>query len=927
MTLRTRCWVSLGVFAGLLLLLAAGLLVTARQVQRLNREENLAEAIEHIAGELSYVSTDYLLNREPQQRSRWEAKDAALTAALAALKPAEPERQARVAAIRASQQRLQVVFADVTAALERAGQDSAAGIDPAFLRVSWSRMEAQTQRVVFEADQLEGLFRAEADRWARGNILLVYALVGIFGLYLVALYVLTLRRTLTVITGLQAGTRALGAGNLDARIPVTSRDELDTLGDAFNQMAASLKQITASKADLEREIAARQQTETALRTSEAETRARADELATLMDTVPAVTFIAHDIECRRMTSSRAARELLRLPEGATSSLSASDGERPATFRVLREGRELAPDKLPVQQAAASGREVRDVTLTLVFDDGTSRDLLGNAVPLRDGSGTVRGAVGAFIDITERQRAAEERARLSAEVERRAAELEATISSMAIGLIVYDQAGKAVLLNTIGRTMLPPEPFPDKTEEQPHITPWESENGQPFPLEEMPVARALRGETTHNVVMGAPSPDQKLWIAASAAPIRTPDGKMLGAVASFVDITARKRVEVALQQSKDELEQRVQARTADLAQKASQLQALTAELTLAEQRERQRLAEVLHDGLQQLLVSAKIRLHLLPRADPSGVAGGCREVIGLLEEALSASRALTGELNPPILKTGGLVAGLEWLVRWTAEKHHLAVDLQVDPGAVPDREATTLLLFQSVRELLFNVVKHAQVQAAQVEVRQQDGSLQIIVCDRGVGFDPATLPATGIGGLGLSSIRQRLEFLGGGVSIVAAPGRGCRITLTAPLQSRASERPLVAEPAAGRSTRRPGRGGMIRILLVDDHVVVRQALAQLLDAEPDLEVIGEAANGEIGVDLTKQLQPDIVLMDINMPVLNGMEATQQIRAECPGVQVIGLSMFGATDQTATMQRAGAVAYVSKSAPAEELLTAIRVALAR
>ena len=454
------------------------------------------------------------------------------------------------------------------------------------------------------------------------------------------------------------------------------------------------------------------------------------------------------------------------------------------------------------------------------------------------------------------------------------------------------------------------------------------DGSPRPVDEAPPLRALRGEVVR---------DQEEWVRTpatgevrirqvNAAPVHDAAGHIIGSVSVVRDITARKRAETALRQTKEDLEQRVQERTAELTHKASQLQALTAELTLAEQRERRRLAVVLHDGLQQLLVAAKFRLIVLPRADPSGVVDGCREVTGLLEEAIASARKLTGELSPPILETGGLVAGLEWLVRWKAEKYRLAVELDADPLAVPDSEATTLLLFQSVRELLFNVVKHAQVRTARVEVRQQEGHLQIVVSDQGVGFDPATLPATSIGGLGLSSIRQRLEFLGGCADIATAPGHGCRITLVAPLQSRASVPPSpVTESKDGPSIRRPGRGVKIRILLVDDHAVVRQAMARLLGAESDLEVVGEAADGKIGVDLTKQLQPDIVLMDINMPVLNGMEATQQIRAECPGVQVIGLSMFGAAEQADAMRNAGAVAYVSKAAPAEELLAVIRSAV--
>jgi signal transduction histidine kinase len=141
----------------------------------------------------------------------------------------------------------------------------------------------------------------------------------------------------------------------------------------------------------------------ALQQSEAEARARAEELAAILDAVPAMTFIAHDPECRKMTSSRTAYELLRLPRGSNTSKSAESGESPRNFRTIKDGRELFPEELPVQQAAATGRQVRNTELTIAFNDGTSRDIFGHAVPLLDQQGRVRGAVGAFVDITEQKR--------------------------------------------------------------------------------------------------------------------------------------------------------------------------------------------------------------------------------------------------------------------------------------------------------------------------------------------------------------------------------------------------------------------------------------------------------------------------------------------------------------------------------------------
>jgi signal transduction histidine kinase/FixJ family two-component response regulator len=144
-----------------------------------------------------------------------------------------------------------------------------------------------------------------------------------------------------------------------------------------------------------------------LERSEAEARARATELATIMDAEPTVMLVAHDPECQRMTSNRAGYDLLRLLPGANISKSVPESERSSNYRLLRDGRELSPDELPVQLAAATGREVRDCEYTVAFDDGSSREIFGNAVPLLDDAGRVRGAVGAFIDITERKRFEEE----------------------------------------------------------------------------------------------------------------------------------------------------------------------------------------------------------------------------------------------------------------------------------------------------------------------------------------------------------------------------------------------------------------------------------------------------------------------------------------------------------------------------------------
>ncbi len=155
-----------------------------------------------------------------------------------------------------------------------------------------------------------------------------------------------------------------------------------------------------------RNITERKRAEAELRESEARERRRAAELQAIMEAVPAAVFIAVDPECLTMLGSRRTYDLLRLPQGSNLSKSGPEGERPTHFRVMQDGIEVPPAELPVQKAAATGRTAELAELDLVFDDGTMHRLLGNAVPLLDENGRPYGAVGAYIDITERKRAEE-----------------------------------------------------------------------------------------------------------------------------------------------------------------------------------------------------------------------------------------------------------------------------------------------------------------------------------------------------------------------------------------------------------------------------------------------------------------------------------------------------------------------------------------
>jgi len=163
---------------------------------------------------------------------------------------------------------------------------------------------------------------------------------------------------------------------------------------------------------------------------------------------------------------------------------------------------------------------------------------------------------------------------------------------------------------------------------------------------------------------------------------------------------RVQAQEELQLLNESLEQRVAERTAVAEQRSAQLRLLASELTMAENRERQRLALVLHDGLQQTLAGAKSRLATIERSTEKRNA--ISEVASIIDQAIETSRSLTAELSPPILYQSGLFAGLQWLARWMQEKHGLEVQLDMDETANPMAQEITVLVLQVWRLDIFPV---------------------------------------------------------------------------------------------------------------------------------------------------------------------------------------------------------------------------------
>lgn len=374
-------------------------------------------------------------------------------------------------------------------------------------------------------------------------------------------------------------------------------------------------------------------------------------------------------------------------------------------------------------------------------------------------------------------------------------------------------------------------------------------------------------------------------------------------------------------------EQVLKRTEELVHHQRQLQHVSSQLILTEQRERRRLATDLHDYLIQLLVVAHLKVsHALSRAREDSLEA-LLDLRGLLDQSLKYTRTLLSDLSPTALNHSSFAGVLEQLAA-EMERHGLRVHVVCQDRALRMTEDQTVLIHQIVRELLFNVLKHADVNQASISIAKSDESVTIAVEDCGKGFDAAASDCHISGKFGLASVRQRLDAMGGEMTVDSIVGRGTIVTMVVPFETampvRLVRQSLTGTPLLPTDAFRPRQ--TIRILIVDDHALVRQGILSLLAQYLDVQVVGEAASGQEALNQCLQSKPDVVLMDMNMPSMNGIEATWQITQTCPGVQVIGLSVNDEPHTVEAIKAAGAVHFVSKASVVEGLYEAVRSCMA-
>ena len=331
----------------------------------------------------------------------------------------------------------------------------------------------------------------------------------------------------------------------------------------------------------------------------------------------------------------------------------------------------------------------------------------------------------------------------------------------------------------------------------------------------------------------------------------------------------------------ELTHQVLSRNAELSELAAHIQNIA-------EAERANLASELHDELGSTLVGIKMGLARLgDRITAPDLLQDLALIKDLVSHATEIKKKVISQLYPTILDDYGFVAAVQRLV--TEFKKTSAIDVElIFPGDPVDMEhAYSLAAYRITQECLTNIAKHAEASRVHIEAIAKDGFLDLTIFDNGRGF-PVEHETSGHGIFGMT---ERAKYLGGAMEFRSTKEKGTTVHLRLPLST--------AKPKNKK-----------RVLVVDDHAIVRDAIKHLLEPEADFSVAGEAADGEVAVKMAIEEEWDIVLLDITMPKKNGLKVLEEVLAVKPGLPVIMLSGHAKDEYADAALTKGAFSYLEK-----------------
>ena len=362
---------------------------------------------------------------------------------------------------------------------------------------------------------------------------------------------------------------------------------------------------------------------------------------------------------------------------------------------------------------------------------------------------------------------------------------------------------------------------------------------------------------------------------------------------------------------------------ELAERERRLEDLASTLLEVRKAERRRLACDLHDGLIQVAAAGHEVLQAYVDDNSFTPVLGREKLdraLELVKQTVGEARRVIAGLRPRALDDLGLATALRLQVDLLrAEGWEVGYDEDLSEEHLPAEIEESL--YWVSREALMNVRKHARTKRIRVTLTQSGNRVCLKIRDWGRGFDGVIPTEDGsVSGeqVGRWVMCERVALLGGDFTIHSRPGVGTSVVAEIPLP--------YATPAKGEQILSPrAKISPIQLIVADDHALAREGLRTMLASEPDIEIVGEAADGRGAIELCRRLHPDLVLMDARMPEMDGMAATRVIKTEDPATAILMLSTYENPDYLLEAVRAGATGYVIKDATKHDLVGAVRGAL--
>lgn len=598
-----------------------------------------------------------------------------------------------------------------------------------------------------------------------------------------------------------------------------------------------------------------------------------------------------------------------------------------SWKLFRsDGTPLPHEECPMAIALTQGRILEGEEVIVERPDGTRRWFTPYPRVFRDGEGRINGGLNMLVDITARKQTEQPKALLAAIVD---SSDDAIVSKNLDGVItswnqgaerLFGYAAKEAVGQSI-KLIIPPERYHEEDEI---------------------LARLRRGERIdHFETVRVRKDGAPLDVSLTISPVKDSTGRIVGASKVGRDITERKRTEDALRRSEERLlaltetlEQQVRARTAELelrnaeiSVQSEQLRDLSARLMQAQDDERRRIARELHDSAGQLLAGLGLNLANIAKyasASTPQVSGVIEHSQQLVAELTQEIRTMSYLLHPPLLEETGLTETILWYVEGLRERSGLDITVDITPAFPRLSPEAELVVFRVVQEALTNIHRHSHSKTAAIRVALDDKSVLVEVRDRGHGVPAHRLKEIQSrgSGVGLRGMRERVRQLNGQMTIDSGPEGTTVLVVFAIADVLRAKDEAIATECRKVAIAQLAAPDTKRVLVVDDNALLRRAVCDLISEQEHWRVCGEAATGVQTLERSRELQPDAVLLDINLPDMSGMQVVRTIRSELPNAAIVIMSHHDPGVFLAGALQAGADACLDKGKIGTELAQVLK-----